>query len=180
VANHDQLKTWLIDDGLTVVKAVELLGRRGAVVPERTAHRYALEVLGVGRSVRGPTVPVADGEPGKELQVDFGKMGLINDPDTGRRRVLHALVFTAVFSRHCFVWLSFRQTTEAVIAGCEAAWGFFGGIFAVLVPDNLAAVIDKASPTDPRFNQAFIEYAQSRGFVIDPARVRTPPLSGYR
>jgi hypothetical protein len=26
----------------------------------------------------------------------------------------------------------------------------------------------------PRFNQAFIEYAQARGFVVDPARVRTP------
>jgi hypothetical protein len=50
-------------------------------------HRYALEVLGVGRSARGTTVRVADGEPGAECQVDFGKMGLINDPDSGRRRV---------------------------------------------------------------------------------------------
>lgn len=85
VANRDQLKAWLVDEGLTVVKAVELLARRGTVVPERTAHRYALEVLGVGRSARGTTVRVADGEAGQELQVDFGKMGLITDPDTGRR-----------------------------------------------------------------------------------------------
>lgn len=174
VANRDQLKAWLVDDGLTVVKAVELLARRGTVVPERTAHRYALEVLGVGRSARGTTVRVADGEPGQELQIDFGKMGLIADPVTGRRRVVQALIFTAAYSRHCFVWLSFTQTTEAVIAGCEAAWAFYGGVFAVLIPDNMSSVIDKASPTEPRFNQAFIEYAQSRGFVIDPARVRTP------
>jgi hypothetical protein len=26
----------------------------------------------------------------------------------------------------------------------------------------------------PRLNRAFIEYAQARGFVVDPARVRTP------
>ncbi|MBF6558453.1 MAG: IS21 family transposase, partial [Acidimicrobiales bacterium] len=173
VANHDQLKAWL-DDGLTVVKAGELLARRGTVVPERTLHRYALEVLGVGRSARGTTVRVADGGPGVELQIDFGKMGLIDDPDSGRRRVVQALIFTACFSRHCFVWLSFTQTTEAVIAGCEGAWAFFGGVFAVLIPDNMSSVIDKANPTDPRFNQAFIEYAQARGFVIDPARVRTP------
>ena len=38
----------------------------------------------------------------------------------------------------------------------------------------MSSVIDKANPTDPRFNQAFVEYAQARGFVIDPARVRTP------
>jgi len=41
-ANHELLKGWLVDDGLTVVKAGELLARRGTVVPERTLHRYAL------------------------------------------------------------------------------------------------------------------------------------------
>jgi transposase len=174
VANHDLLKGWLVDDGLTAVKAGELLARRGTVVPERTLHRYALEVLGVGRSARGTTVRVADGEPGAELQVDFAKMGLIDDPGSGRRRVLQALIFTAVFSRHCFVWLSFTQTTEAVIARCEAAWAFFGGVFKVLIPDNMSSVIEGANPTEARFDQAFVEYAPSRGFVIDPARVRTP------
>jgi hypothetical protein len=28
--------------------------------------------------------------------------------------------------------LSFSQTLPAVIAGCEAAWGWFGGVFRVL------------------------------------------------
>ncbi len=56
VANHDQLKKWLVEQELTAVKAGELLARQGVVVPERTLHRYALEVLGVGRSARGVTV----------------------------------------------------------------------------------------------------------------------------
>jgi hypothetical protein len=173
-ASHDELKTWLVDDGLTVVKAHDLLTRRGVIVAQRTLHRYALEVLGVGRSARGVTVRVADGEPGQELQVDFGKMGLIGDPASGRRRVVWALIFTAVFSRHCYVWLALRQTTETVIAGFEAAWKFFGGVFVVVIPDNMASIVDKADALDPRFNQAFVEYAQARGFVVDPARVRTP------
>lgn len=173
-ANHQQLKTWLTEEGLTAVKAHELFARQGVVVPERTLHRYALEVLGVGRSARGTTVRVVDGEPGGECQVDFGKMGLILDPDSGRRRVCHALIFTACYSRHCFVWLTFRQTTEAVIAGCEAAWRFFGGVFAAVIPDNMSTFVDHADATEPRFNQTFIEYAQARGFVVDPARVRRP------
>jgi len=174
VANHDQLKTWLVTEGLTAVKAHELLGRRGVVVPERTLHRYALEVLGVGRSARTTTVRVADGEPGGELQVDFGKMGLVPDPEAGRCRVCQALIFTACYSRHCFVWLTFTQTTAAVIAGFEAAWAFFGGIFAVVNYDNMATIVDKAHATEPRLNQAFVEYAQDRGLLIDPARVRRP------
>jgi hypothetical protein len=177
-SNPDQLKAWLVDDKLTVVKVGDLLTRRGVVVAERTLHRYALEVLGVGRSARGTTVRVADGEPGEECQIDFGKMGLVPDPTSGRRRVCHALIFTAVYSRHTFVWLTFAQTTAAVIAGCEAAWAFFEGVFKVLIPDNMSSVVEEADPLNPRFNKAFVEYAQSRGFVIDPARVRTPTDKG--
>jgi hypothetical protein len=43
------------------------------------------------RSV-GVTVRVDDGEPGAELQVDFGELGMI--PHEGARRLLRALVFT--------------------------------------------------------------------------------------
>jgi hypothetical protein len=48
-------------------------------------------------------VRVADCEPGTECLVDFGKMGLPYDPQAGRRRVVHALIFTADYSRHCYV-----------------------------------------------------------------------------
>jgi transposase len=170
--NHEVIAAWVAED-LTGVKIAELLARRGMGVPSRTVQRYIAQVLGRTRG-RGSTVRVADGEPGDELQVDFGRMGLLFDPATGRPRVVQALIFTACFSRHCFVWLTHRQTTEAVIAGCEAAWRFFGGVFGTLIPDNLSAVVDGADPLEPRFNQAFVEYAQSRGFKIDPARVRSP------
>jgi hypothetical protein len=171
-AHHGRLVE-LLDAGLTVVKAGELLAREGVVVPERTLHRYALQVLGHGRG-RTPTVRVADCEPGAECQVDFGRMGLLDDVAAGRRRVVHALIFTAVYSRHCFVWLTFGQDLAAVIAGFEAAWAFFGGVFKVIIPDNMAAIVDKAHPLEPRLNQAFAEYAQDRGFVVDPARIRHP------
>ncbi len=173
-AHHEQLKDMLGRQGLTVVKAGDLLARSGVVVPERTLHRYALEVLGHGRGSGRGTVPVADCEPGSECQVDFGKMGLLFDAQAGHRRVVHALIFTAVYSRHMFVYLSFRQDLPATIAGFEAAWAFFGGVFAVVIPDNMSVIVDKAHPTEPRLNRAFAEYAQDRGFVIDPARVRSP------
>lgn len=70
-----------------------------------------------------------------------------------------------------FVWLMFQQRLDDVIAGFEATWAFFDGIFRVVIPDNIKAIIDKADATDSRFNEAFTEYAQERGFVIDSARV---------
>jgi transposase len=171
LAVHDEaIKGW-VADGLTGVKVHELLERRGVQVPLRTVQRYVLEVCGRCRG-RGPTVRVADGEPGDELQVDFGRMGLL--VDGGRRRVVWALIFTACFSRHCFVWLSYRQRVDDVIDGCEAAWRFFGGVFGTVIPDNLKAIVDGADRLEPRLNQAFVEYAQARGFAVDPARVRRP------
>lgn len=64
-----------------------------------------------------------------------------------------------------------------MIDGCEHAWVFFGGVFGVLVPDNLSAVAAKADPVGAWITDAFTEYAQSGGFVIDPARCATPRTS---
>jgi transposase len=176
VAEHEALAGWLRPapdgEGLTVRRAGELLARRGVVVPERTLHRYALEVLGVGRSARRSTVRVADGDPGVEVQVDYGHIGwIVLD---GRRRKVQALIFTAVYSRHTFVHVGVEQTLERTLAGFEAAWAFFGGVFPVVIPDNMKTIVDKANATAPTFNQAFADYAADRGFLVDAARVRTP------
>ena len=172
LATHeDDIKAW-VKKGLTVAKIGDLLVRRGVAVPERTLQRFCAERCGSGRQTT--TVRVADGEPGKEIQTDFGRMGIMFDPHTERRRVVHALILVAVWSRHMFVWLTFGQKTEDVIAGLDAAWSFFGGVFPILIPDNLSPVVTKADAIEPRFNDTFIEYAQSRAFLIDAARVRHP------
>lgn len=172
-SHADQIRAWIEDEDLTVAKVGVLLARRGVEVPQRTLERFCAQRFGPRRG-RTTTVRVADGEPGVELQVDFGRMGTIYDPETDRRRVCHALIFTACYSRHCFVWMTFTQTIEAIIAGHEAAWAFFGGVFRVVIPDNMAGIVDKANPTEPRLNAAFVEYAQARSFAIDAARVRHP------
>jgi transposase len=172
LAYEQQIRGWIDNDDLQLTNIHGKLTRRGVVVPYRTLHRFAAERCGFGR--RKPTLRVADGEPGVECQLDFARMGLIPDPETGRRRVVHALIFTAVYSRHMFVWLSFTQTLAAVIAGCEAAWAYFGGIFKVLIPDNMSPVIADADPVNPTFTAGWLDYAQARGFGTDPARVRSP------
>jgi len=169
---HEELIRGWVDKDLRLTKITELLGRRGVVVPYRTLHRFAGERCGFGRKT--VTVRVADGEPAAELQVDFGRMGVLFDPVAGRRRVVWALIFTACYSRHCFVWLTHGQRLVDVIEGFEAAWRFFEGVFRVVIPDNLKAIVTEADPCHPRLCEGFVEYAESRGFIIDPARVGHP------
>jgi transposase len=170
LAEEKQIKAW-VEDGLTVVKIGILLRRKGIDVPHRTLARFAVERCGASRR-RRVTVRVDDPPPGRECQVDFGRLGLV--PDGERRRLCWALIFTCCYSRHQFVWPSFTQTTEAVIEGFEAAWRYFGGIFPVVIPDQMSAIVEVADNVEPRINDTFMEYAQSRGFVVDPARIGTP------
>ena len=93
---EDQITAWVAGDGnhppLTITKIETLLARQGCVVPYRTLHRFATERCGFGR--KDTTVRIVDGDPGSECQIDFGYLGYLTDPETERRRKVHALIFT--------------------------------------------------------------------------------------
>jgi transposase len=170
-AHQAQVAAW-VEQRLTVAKIAILLDRRGVVVPYRTLHRFCVQRCGFGRTAA--TVRVADGEPGVECQLDFARMGLLAAPQAGRRRVVYGLIFTAVFSRHMFVFLTFSQTLQAIIAGCEAAWRFFDGTFRVLVVDNTSAIVVDADAVNPRLSVGWLDYAQHCGVATDTTRVAHP------
>jgi len=151
-------------------KVRRLLVRRGVRVPYPTLHRFAVEELGFGR--RAATIAVADCGPGEEVQCDTGWMTLLAPDPTGRRRRFRTWIFTSVLSRYRFVYPCFRETTAGAIEACEVAWVFYGGIFKVLIPDNTKAIVVEADPLAARITPAFLEYAQARGFHIDPTRKR--------
>ena len=106
--------------------------------------------------------------------MDFGRLGLIEDPETGRRRAVWALIIVLTYSRHSFVWPTFSQKLVDVIEGLEAAWAFFEGVPKYLVIDNFPAAVAGVDPLHPRLTRGFLEYPQHRGFISDPARVRHP------
>lgn len=162
------IERWL-RDGLRLTKIRKLLGRQGVSIAYPTLHRFAVLELQFGKTAT--TIPVIDGEPGQEVQLDTGWVGRLTLPDRKWRR-FRAWIFTAVRSRHRFVYPTFEETTTRAIEACEAAWDFFGGIFTVVIPDNTKAIILTPDPLAPRITPAFLEYAQARRFHIDPARVR--------
>lgn len=165
--HRETLSDWLEREGLTLTKAHIKLGRIGVDVTYSSLYRFARQELGFG----GPkvTVRMAPTLPGEVAQVDFGKLGLVFDPETGRRRNLHALVVTLVFSRHQYVYLTHRQDLDALITGIEEAWEFFGGVTRRVIIDNMKAAVVKADRYEPVFNRTFQEYSHHRGFIIDAA-----------
>ena len=168
----DQIYQWLTQDKLQFTRIQELLAERGCRISYSSLHRWLSRRQWRRRSAR--TVRMEQSVPGEVAELDFGRLGFIQDPETGRRCAVWALIVVLAHSRHSFVWPTYSQKLEEVIAGLEAAWAFFGGIPKYLVIDNFPAAVAGADSLHPRLTRGFLEYSQHRGFITDPARVRHP------
>lgn len=178
LAHRERITEWLTPPpgqkrGLKLTKVHRLLERLGVRVPYSTLHRFAVKHCGFGRPGR-VTVRMAECEPGELAEVDFGRLGLVPDPESGRRRLAWALVVVLVYSRHEYVHVAHSQKLRDVIDGLEDAWLSFGGVPRRVVIDNLRPAVTKADPYDPIFQRVFEEYARHRGFVIDATRSADP------
>ena len=168
----EQIYQWLAVDRLQLTRIQELLEREGCRVSYTSLRRFIQRRNWQRRS--RATVRMEESAPGEVAELDFGRLGRIPDPETGCSRTVWALIVVLSHSRHSFVWPTYGQKLEDVIAGLEAAWAFFDGVPRYLVIDNFPAAVAGADALHPRLTRGFLEYAQHRGFIADPARVRHP------
>jgi transposase len=171
-AEQERLARWVGEERLQLTRVQELLAQDGVRVSYSTLRRYVLGA-GLGRPA-GATVRLPETAAGEVAEFDFGRLGSFTPIGAAKPVVVWALVLVLGYSRHCFVWPLVRQTFEEVCAGMEAAWRFFTGVPHRLVLDNFPAAIAGPDPLDPRPTKLFVEYSQTRGFLIDAARPAHP------
>lgn len=114
-------------------------------------------------------------KPGEIMEVDWaGQTAELIDTDTGEE--IDAYVFVAVlpYSGYAYVEAFLSQNQEAWITAHVNAYGFFGGVTRILVPDNLKTGVVKNSKTETVLNKTFQELAEHYGTAVIPARVRAP------
>jgi hypothetical protein len=167
-----KIEQWLRHDRIKLTRVQDLLARQHCLVAYTCLRRYVIRKGWIGRPQA--TVRMADTAPGEMAEVDFGHFGLISDPQTGRKRHAWGMLIVLGYSRHSFLWPLFGQQLSDVIEGLEAAWAFLCGIPRYLVLDNFPAAVVGTDPLNPRLSRGFLEYAQHRGFIGDPARPRHP------
>ena len=167
-----QIEAWIRQEQLQITRVHELLLGEGVAVSYTTLRRFVRQA-GLGKGAKS-TLRMPDWPPGEAAEMDFGRLGIVVDGATGRRRVIWALVIVLLYSRHQFVWPLERQTLAEVIAGLEAAWRFFRGLPKRLILDNFPASVAGPDPLKPQLTRGFLEYSQARGLLIDPARPRHP------
>ena len=113
-------------------------------------------------------------EAGEQAQIDYGQLGRWLDPVTGKLRTVQAFVMVLACSRHMFVRPVLKMDQRAWTECHVAAFEFFGGVPARLVPDNLKTGVDKPDLYDPKLNRSYAEMAAHYGCLIDPARSQKP------
>ena len=127
---HEQqeaIKRWL-SSGLRLTKIRKLLARQGVLIAYPTLYRFAVEELQFGQAAT--TIPILDGEPGEELQVDTGWVGWLTLPLLPQqRRRFRAWIFTAVRSGYRFVYPQFRRNNRARYRGLRSSLGVLSGHF---------------------------------------------------
>jgi transposase len=170
---RDQIATWIDDDHLLLTRVQELLSQQHGVAVAYTTLRRYVRQAGLWKQPRS-TVRMAPTAPGEVAEMDFGKLGTLINPVTGKRQVVWGLLVVLVYSRYSFFWPLVQQTVEATIEGLEKAWAFFGGLPVRLIMDNFPAAVAGPDALNPRPTRAFREYSQARGLFLDPARVRSP------
>lgn len=112
---------------------------------------------------------------GDKLFVDYAGLTItLIDRTTGEE--LHAQIFVAVLgaSNYTFVEATRTQSLQDWIGSHVRAFQFFGGVPAIVVPDNLKSGVTKAHYYDPEINKTYQEMANHYGVAIVPARARKP------
>ena len=170
---HDYIKKHI---GETTVATIHqrLRDEHGLSVSVASLRRYVRSEFAEEVAEEQATVLRDDPPPGAEAQLDYGHLGRWLDPESGALRRVWAFIMTLSYSRHLFCFPVLRMTQPEFLAAHVAAFAFFDGCPARLVPDNLGSGVLKADLYDPRLNRGYAELSYHYGCLVDPARACHP------
>lgn len=156
-----------------------LVDEHGLAVSVASLRRYVhANIAEEARRVEVTVRALAPAAAGEQAQVDYGRLGTWTDPASGRPRTVWAFVMVLAFSRHMFVRPVLAMDQHAWTEAHVEAFGFFGGVPARIVPDNLKTGVDRPDLYDPKLNRAFSELAAHYGVLVDPAPATSRTSSG--
>ena len=145
-----------------------------AVNPEGYQYSQFCELYRRWRGLLGVWMR-QDHRAGEKLFVDYaGQTVEVINADTGE--VKEAQIFVAVLgaSSYTFAEAAWSQSLPDWIGSHERAFGFFGGVPELVIPDNLKSGVSKACRYEPDLNPTYQDMANHYGAAVIPARVRKP------
>jgi len=114
-------------------------------------------------------------DPGNKLEVDFAGDGFsyINR-DTGEVIKVQVFVAAMPYSNYAYALAVPTQNTDDFVYALQCCLKHLNGVPQLVVPDNLKAAVIKANRYEPTLNRVLEDFANHYGFVVFPARPRSP------
>jgi transposase len=109
--------------------------------------------------------------PGQEQQIDYGRVGWLEDPRGGQNRVVWAFCTVLSCSRLPFIQYVYTQRQVAFADSLIDALEFYQGTTEFISIDNLKSGVTKPDLWDPVLNKTLAEVADYYGLFINPCRV---------
>lgn len=112
---------------------------------------------------------------GETLYVDYAgaTMEVVN-PQTGEVMPVQVFVAAQGASNYTFAEATWTQGLNDWIGSHVRAFEFFGGVNAVVVPDNTKAAVTSPHRYEPDVNKTYLDWAQHYGCAVIPARALKP------
>lgn len=112
---------------------------------------------------------------GDKVFVDYAGHTIdIIDPDTGEIRTAQIFVGILGASNYTYAEATWSQQLPDWIASHRRMFEFFGGVPALVVPDNLKSGISKACRYEPDTNPTYADFIDYYGTAVLPARPSKP------
>lgn len=112
---------------------------------------------------------------GEKCFVDYAGPTIdVIDPGTGEVRSAQIFVGVLGASNYTYAEATWTQKIPDWIASHRRMLEFFGGVPAMIVPDNLKSGVTKACRYEPEINNTYADFSEYYGTVILPARPYKP------
>jgi len=109
--------------------------------------------------------------PGREIQLDYGKMGVMSV--NAQNRTIWAFCAILTHSRKPFVQLVTSQNEQSFAESVVEMFHFYEGVTEFITVDNLKAAVIKPDLWDPQLNRSLAEVAEYYQTFVNTARVET-------
>lgn len=171
------IRKWLVEDRQHHAKQhhtarriyrrlVDEYGFTGAESTVRRWVRHCKAEMGYGR--REAVIPL-DPEASREAEVDWGRAKVMFN---GEKREVHVFCMRSRYSGKVFVRAYPWERQEMFFDAHQAAFEYFGGVFPVLVYDNLSQAVRKVLVGKRRLEQE--RFVSFRSYYTFTARYCTP------
>ena len=116
--------------------------------------------------------------PGEVLQLDWGKVRDVIDPETGKKKTLWAFVGVLGFSRFMVVKFVWTNSVEVTMNAIEEMFRELGGVPRKIVSDNPKCFAIEASLYEPIINVALERFSYHYKIILELLPPRRPELKG--